>query len=130
MDEATDWIEDQAKADKPFLAFSGSRPVACLRKQTGPWVQQYLDLNREKSFYYAALTEMDEAIGVLNKSLEKAGIAENTLIIFCSDGAPTEKTNPHAALTDAQGRENTAADEPPVRVPAFVLARDDHRIST
>lgn len=43
------------------------------------------DLRRELACYYAVISHMDQQIGRILKSLDTAGILENTLVIFTTD---------------------------------------------
>lgn len=47
------------------------------------------ELSENQLDYYAAITAMDMQIGRLRDSLESWGIAENTMLWFCSDNGPT-----------------------------------------
>ncbi|MEM9672561.1 MAG: sulfatase-like hydrolase/transferase [Bacteroidota bacterium] len=49
---------------------------------------QYVDLLENQQHYYGSITAMDEQIGRLRNLLEDLGIADNTIIWFCSDNGP------------------------------------------
>jgi arylsulfatase A-like enzyme len=45
----------------------------------------YRDLNQASANHYGELAAMDRSIGTLRKSLRDLGLADNTLLVFCSD---------------------------------------------
>jgi len=49
---------------------------------------QYAHLSEEQQHYYGCVTAMDEQIGRLRKVLQDLGVADNTIIWFCSDNGP------------------------------------------
>lgn len=53
--------------------------------------QKYAELSEDKQHYYGCITAMDEQIGRLRDQLREFGIAENTMIWFCSDNGPAAK---------------------------------------
>lgn len=50
--------------------------------------RMYPEVSEEKQHYFGSITAMDEQIGRLRQALKAAGIAENTMIWFCSDNGP------------------------------------------
>lgn len=78
-----DYINKQAKSDKPFfLYFAYPSPHA-------PIIPNDEFDNTSKAGPYGDLVvETDHSIGQLLKAIKKAGIEDNTLIIFSSDNGP------------------------------------------
>lgn len=88
MDEALPFIERAAAAGDPFLSViwfhTPHAPVI-----GGPeYRARYAGHDPEAQHYYACVTAMDEQIGRLRNTLRELGVAENTLIFFCSDNGP------------------------------------------
>ena len=78
--EVLKFIEGNAKRNKPFLAvvWFGSPHV--------PHKPLPEDLQRAgDSAYYGELVGVDRSMGTLRSGLRKLGIAENTMVWFCSD---------------------------------------------
>lgn len=78
----------------------------------------YSELDLEKQLYYGSITAMDEQMGRLWKNLTDMGIANNTIIFFCSDNGPEEGTPGSVGVFRARKR---SLYEGGVRVPAFVV---------
>ncbi|MBL9215908.1 MAG: sulfatase-like hydrolase/transferase [Opitutaceae bacterium] len=89
MDRALRFIERQTEARTPFLAvvwlFTPHSPVAA-----GPLHREpYRHLSLEAQHWYGCLTAMDEQIGRLRRHLRELGIADDTVVWFCSDNGPS-----------------------------------------
>lgn len=88
MDRAIPFIEKAVAAGRPFMAtiwfHAPHSPIVA-----GP---KYLALYGEHPegarHYYGCITAMDEQIGRLRAKLAELGIAQNTLVFFCSDNGP------------------------------------------
>lgn len=92
MDRVIPFIDKALESDQPFLAtiwfHAPHEPVVA-----GPeYLAMYPDLPLEQQHLYGCITAMDEQIGRLREYLRARGIANNTLVLFCSDnGAPAPK---------------------------------------
>ncbi len=78
-EKSSQWIVEQAKADKPFFLFlsltSPHTPIAPSAAFQGRSVNRYADF----------IVETDWVVGHVMQALEEAGVAGNTLVIFTSD---------------------------------------------
>ena len=88
MDRAVPFIRRAAKAGEPFLAViwfhtPHSRVIAGPRHRA-----MYADHDEDHQHYYGCITAMDEQVGRLRAELEALGIAESTMLWFCSDNGP------------------------------------------
>ena len=88
MDRVIPFIDDAKSNDKPFLAVvwfhAPHLPVVA-----GPdHLAMYPGQSNKKKHYYGCITAMDEQIGRLRAHLQTQGIADNTIITFCSDNGP------------------------------------------
>ena len=89
MDRALEFIQDKTGKRSPFLA------VIWFHTPHSPVVagNNYRDLYPElpvaKQHWFGSITAMDEQIGRLRSHLRSNGIAENTILWFCSDNGPS-----------------------------------------
>ncbi|WP_372649173.1 sulfatase [Draconibacterium sp.] len=90
MDRAIPFIEKSINEEKPFLAtiwfHTPHEPVVA-----GPeYLAKYPGLPEEQKHLYGCITAMDEQIGRLKAFLKEKGVAENTILLFCSDNGPAD----------------------------------------
>lgn len=88
MDRAIPFIDKAVEEEKPFFAtiwfHTPHVPVVA-----GPEYRVlYPGLPEKQQHLYGAITAMDEQIGRLRDFLKEKGIAENTIVFFCSDNGP------------------------------------------
>ena len=88
MDRAVPFIKEAAKNQRPFFAIiwfhTPHLPVVA-----GPeHVKSYTEYDSYARNFYGCVSAMDEQVGRLRKTLRDAGVAENTLVTFCSDNGP------------------------------------------
>jgi arylsulfatase A len=85
--QATGFIKRQTKT-KPFFLYLP------LPAPHTPWVPVENYKGKSKAGEYGDFVQqVDAAVGVVLKSLEDAGLKENTLVIFCSDNGPYWREN-------------------------------------
>jgi arylsulfatase A-like enzyme len=53
----------------------------------------YKDYSETEQHYYGCITAMDQQIGRFRAELRRLGIAENTMVWFCSDNGPEGRTD-------------------------------------
>jgi len=97
MDRAIPFIRSAVQAKKPFLAVvwfhTPHEPV-----RGGPeFLKMYPNCPEDEQHYFAAITAMDLQMARLRKELRDLGIADNTMLWFCSDNGPEHKTGPGSA---------------------------------
>lgn len=90
MDRAIPFIEKSIEENKPFLAtiwfHTPHEPVVA-----GPeYLAKYPNLPEDQKHLYGCITAMDEQIGRLKALLNEKGVAENTILLFCSDNGPAD----------------------------------------
>ncbi len=88
-DEAVKFIEASARAKRPFLAviwlFTPHSPSAAGNEDRAI----YPDLSVREQHWFGAITAMDRQVGRVREALARLGVAENTLVHFCSDNGPS-----------------------------------------
>ena len=111
---AVDFIQRQAKADKPFFAYVSfslmhmptlPNPEFAGRTGNGDWAD--------------CLAEMDFHVGQILDAVKEAGIEDNTIVIFTSDNGP-EATYPWQGWAGPWSGTYFTAMEGSLRVP-FIL---------
>jgi N-sulfoglucosamine sulfohydrolase len=53
-----------------------------------PFLSDLPEVRQELAEYYQAIDRLDQGVGMILEQLEKAGAAENTLVVFVSDNGP------------------------------------------
>jgi arylsulfatase A-like enzyme len=92
-DRAIPFMRAAAKNNQPFFAtvwfHEPHEPVVA-----GPkYRAMYAQYSEGEQHYYGCMTAMDEQIGRLRKELGNLGIADNTMVWFCSDNGPEGMTS-------------------------------------
>lgn len=122
MDRAIPFIRDAVQNDRPFFAavwfHTPHSPVI-----GGP---KYREMYREQpepaQHYYACLTAMDEQVGRLRAELKSLGVADNTMLCFCSDNGPARQGSPrHVGSTKNLKGYKLSIDEGGIRVPGLMV---------
>ncbi len=83
--KAIEFLERRGKGkeEKPFFLY-----FACTAPHT-PWLPRQAFQEKSKAGLYGDFVEdLDDAIGQVLAALKKAGLADNTLVIFTSDNGP------------------------------------------
>lgn len=81
VEKSNEWIEKNK--DGPFFLFYASHDLHVPRMP-----HERFQGASEMGFRGDAIVELDWTVGEIRKTLERLGIAENTMIIFCSDNGP------------------------------------------
>jgi len=115
-DAAVDFIQRQARANKPFFvwfnstrmhAFTHVRPT--MRGRSGMPDNEYGD----------GMLEHDGQVGKLLKALDDLNLANETIVIYTTDNGPHMNSWPDAAMTPFRNEKNSNW-EGAFRVPALV----------
>ena len=89
MDATIEFLRKHVKGDKPIFAVtwfpSPHDPQSELPQGLPNAATLYNDKDTKKPGYFREITLLDQQIGKLRKSLRQLGIAENTLLFYCSD---------------------------------------------
>ncbi len=88
-DEAIRWLQNVRPKDRPFFLFvcfhEPHEPVASPPELVATYPQAR---NRNEATYWANVTNMDQAVGRLMRTLADLGLEEQTLVFFTSDNGP------------------------------------------
>ncbi|WP_372716830.1 sulfatase [Novipirellula sp.] len=118
MTEAIDFISRQSKANQPFFT------VVWFGSPHSPWLagdddlKSFESLDKDSRHHYGELVAMDRSIGTLRDSLRRLGVAENTLVWYCSDNGGLPKIKPDT-VGGLRGHKGSLY-EGGLRVPAIV----------
>tara|TARA_R110000850_G_scaffold117831_7_gene234470 strand:+ start:1957 stop:3402 length:1446 start_codon:yes stop_codon:yes gene_type:complete len=119
MDHALDFIDENK--EKPFLAVvwfhAPHLPVVASEEDAKSYANG--ETTGFQQNYYGCVTALDRAVGRLRAQLREQGIAENTVITFCSDNGPEGKDGDPGLQADFRGRKRSLY-EGGVRVPSLI----------
>jgi len=88
--EASGFIKKAVKQDKPFFLYMAHYTVHVPMQAKEELIEYYKkkEIPKDRDFhpiYAAMIHSLDEAVGTITSTLEEAGVAENTVIIFTGD---------------------------------------------
>jgi arylsulfatase len=110
------YIEDQQKAGKPFFVWVNFTHMH-LRTHTKP--ESVGQAGRWQSGYHDTMIDHDKNVGTVLQAIDKAGIKNDTLVVYGTDNGPHMNTWPDAGMTPFRSEKNTNW-EGAYRVPAMV----------
>ncbi|MGR4066091.1 MAG: arylsulfatase [Vulcanimicrobiaceae bacterium] len=108
------WMEEQAKADKPFFLWYNSTAMH--------FRTHVAEKNIGKSGqdpYSDRMVVHDEQIGMMLDKIDELGIADNTIVMYSTDNGPENDTWPDGANTPFRGQKDSNW-EGGWRVPSFI----------
>jgi arylsulfatase len=108
------WMEEQAKADKPFFLWYNATAMH--------FRTHVAEKNIGKSGqdpYSDRMVVHDEQIGEMLDKLDELGIADNTIVMYSTDNGPENDTWPDGANTPFRGQKDSNW-EGGWRVPSFI----------
>ncbi|WP_441999046.1 arylsulfatase [Microvirga sp. 2TAF3] len=111
---AVDFIQRQVKANKPFFCWFNSTRMH-LYTHVRP---EYLGRSGI-SEYSDGMLEHDGHVGLLLKTLDDLGIANDTIVLYSTDNGPHMNSWPDGAMTPFRSEKNTNW-EGAFRVPAMI----------
>jgi arylsulfatase A-like enzyme len=103
-DRSAAYIKRQAQAGKPFFLWvnfthmhlrTHAKPES--RGQAGRWQSEYHDV----------MIDHDKNVGTVLKSLDDAGITDNTFVMYSTDNGPNMFSWPDAAMTPFRNEKDT-----------------------
>ena len=115
-DRAVDFIQRQAKANKPFFVWVNFTHMH-FRTHTKP--ESIGQAGQWQSPYHDTMIDHDKNVGTVLKALDDLGIADNTFVMYSTDNGPHMNSWPDAAMTPFRNEKNSNW-EGAYRVPAMV----------
>ena len=115
-DRAADYIERQAKTDKPFFVWVNFTHMH-FRTHIKP--ESNGQSGRWQSVYHDAMIDHDKNVGTVLKAIDDAGIADNTFVMYSTDNGPHMNSWPDGAMTPFRNEKNSNW-EGAYRVPCMV----------
>jgi arylsulfatase A-like enzyme len=91
MDRAIPFIRKTVESGKPFLAVIWFHAPHAPVVAGPPYRAMYSRYSEDEQHYYGCITALDEQVGRLRRELRALGIADNTMLWFCSDNGPEGK---------------------------------------
>ena len=120
MDRAIPFIHKAVTQDRPFFAViwfhTPHLPVVAGPRHQAPY-RHFENVRRRN--YYGCITAMDEQVGRLRADLRTLGVAENTMLWFCSDNGPEGKATAPGSAGQFRGRKRSLY-EGGIRVPGLL----------
>jgi arylsulfatase A-like enzyme len=119
MDRAIPFIRAAVKKEQPFFTIvwfhAPHLPVVA-----GPeYTKLYAKHGKFAQHYFGCITALDEQVGRLRAELRTLGVAENTLLAFCSDNGPEGRANDPGSAGHLSGRKRSLL-EGGIRVPGLI----------
>jgi arylsulfatase A-like enzyme len=118
IDRLIPFIDKSLSKNKPFFSTVWPHAPHLPVVTSDYYKAKYAHLSNKEQLYYGCITALDDQIGRLWKALEERGIAENTLIWFCSDNGPENGTPGSSGPFRERKR---SLYEGGLRTPAFVV---------
>ena len=122
MDRVLPFIREAVRGDRPFLAviwFHAPHSPVVAGEQ---YRALYADLPEPKQHYYGCLTAMDAQVGRLRRELDQLGVAEETMLWFCSDNGPARQGSPrHVGSAGPLRGYKLSIHEGGIRVPGLMV---------
>jgi arylsulfatase len=113
---AVDFIERQAKADKPFFVWVNFTHMH-LRTHAKP--ESLGQSGRWQSEYHDVMIDHDKNVGTVLDVIDRLGIADDTFVMYATDNGPHMNTWPDGAMTPFRNEKNSNW-EGAYRVPCMV----------
>jgi len=118
MEKALVFMEESVQQDEPFFSViwfhTPHLPVVATDQQRAA----YPGLSLQEQLYFATISNLDRAVTQLSDFLKEQKITDNTLIFFCSDNGPENRTP--GSSGSFRGRKRDLY-EGGLRVPAFCV---------
>lgn len=89
--DAIDFIQNKRNTDRPFFLYISYTVPHSPLDEPKEWIDLYSDIENESRRKFAAsVSHMDNSIEKILNNIEKAGIQENTIVMFLSDNGGQE----------------------------------------
>ena len=120
MDRAIPFMRSAAQNDQPFFTIIWFHTPHLPVVAGAEYTRMYADQKKYAQHYYGCITAMDEQVGRLRMELRALGVANNTLVTFCSDNGPEgQANNAPGTAGHLSGRKRSLL-EGGIRVPGLI----------
>lgn len=85
FDYAKQFIKDQKKAGKPFLAYISTNAPHGPMHSPEKYSQPYSDQPKNVANFFGMIANIDDNVGKLRRFLDQQGLSDNTIFIFTTD---------------------------------------------
>ncbi len=85
FDYAKQFIKDQKKAGKPFLAYISTNAPHGPMHSPEKYSQPYSDQPKHVANFFGMIANIDDNVGKLRRFLDQQGLSDNTIFIFTTD---------------------------------------------
>ena len=113
---AADFIDNQAKANKPFFCWVN---FTHMHFRTHPKPASVGQAGRWQSPYHDVMIDHDKNAGTVLQKIDQLGLADDTIVFYSTDNGPHMNSWPDAAMTPFRNEKNSNW-EGAYRVPAMV----------
>ncbi len=118
VEQSLDFMGRQTRAQQPFFTVIWYGTPHSPFKAAPEDMEPFKNLDELSRNHYGELVAMDRSIGTLRGELKKLGIADNTLLWFCSDNGGLPKIKP-STVGPLRGNKGTIY-EGGLRVPGII----------
>lgn len=118
VDEAIEFFKRQRAGGAPLFAVIWYGTPHSPFKASDEDCAPFAHLDKESAHHYGELVAMDRSIGTLRAGLRDLGMADNTLLVFCSDNGGLPKIEPET-VGGLRGNKGSVY-EGGLRVPAIL----------
>ena len=119
MDRAIPFIESAVAKKQPFLAVVWFHAPHLPVVAGGKHLAMYANEKGRKQHYLGCISAIDDQIGRLRKKLRDLGVADDTMVWFCSDNGPEGNAKAPGSTKGLRGRKRSLF-EGGVRVPGLL----------
>lgn len=129
MDRAIPFIRKAVASDTPFLAVIWFHAPHWPCVASPEWFEYYKDKGAtdKAASFYGCISGMDEQMGRLREEMGRLGVADNTMLWFCSDNGPEGEATPDTGTAGPYRGRKRDLYEGGVRVPGILVWPDQVR---
>jgi len=113
------FMERAVKTGKPFFVWHNTTRMHLYTHPPKGYVERIAGLTTEEDVYGAGMLQLDDSVGRILDSLDRLGVAKDTIVVFTTDNGPMAYEFPDGGTTPFRGEKATTW-EGGVRVPMLV----------
>lgn len=113
------FMERAVKAGKPFFVWHNTTRMHLYTHVPRSYIERIAGITAEDDVYGAGMLQLDDSVGRILDSLDRMGIAKDTIVVFTADNGPMAYEFPDGGTTAFRSEKATTW-EGGVRVPMLV----------